>query len=702
MFTDRTHDTRPWSRLVEILPTLLLGRSSLAQAGWRDVVGGQGRVWASAVSLWLTMVAVACADDPPPFDALVHPVLERYCVTCHNATKKSGELDLSPFRTEAQALANVAMWESVASRIASREMPPEGSPQLSSEDRAAIVNWFSSLPKPAETCQELATDETQHFFRGYVMSRRITRAEYRNSLRDLFGARDPAIAEWLPADGSGGEGFDTVGDTLFTSEILLEAYLKVADRILDRILPAEAEAIARLNSADQRSRVILLGDAAESRHASITVGEPQTSHWAHSVATDLSVADIQERISRLARRAYRRPVDEADLAPLMQLANDVLARGESAEAALRLAFKAILISPHFLFLAEPEPHKGGVYALSSYPLAARLAAFLWSSIPDEQLLFLASTNQLQDIEVLRAQVQRMLADPRSRALGENFAMQWLELSGLGVTQRPDPSRFPEVSDALLADMRHETSEFVAYIFRKNQSLTELISADYGFVNQRLATLYDLPDIVGDELRLVQFVDGRRGGLVTQASVLTVTSYPLRTSPVLRGKWLLGELMGQSVPPPPPNVPALDQSVPEQAATTLRARLEQHRANPECAACHAKMDPLGFGLENYDAIGRYRESDAGQPIDSSGTLPGGEQFRGAGELKQLLLARRDNVIKHLARKLLGYALGRELNKFDQCVVDRAMNSLAMHDHRSHVLVEEIVLSYPFRHRYAKKE
>ncbi len=267
--------------------------------------------------------------------------------------------------------------------------------------------------------------------------------------------------------------------------------------------------------------------------------------------------------------------------------------------------------------------------------------------------------------------------------------------------RPDAGKFPDFDDTLSTAMLGEPVAMFEYLLRNDRSLSELIDADYAMLNERLARHYGVPDIVGPEFRPVPLKDHVRGGVVSMASVLTATSQPLRTSPVLRGKWVLAELLGSKVPPPPPNVPSLPDDDAPTDGLSLRQRLELHRSRSECGTCHSRMDPLGFGLENFDPLGRWRDEIAGQPVDAAGQLPSGEHFVGPAELKNVLKKRQHDIMKNFCRKMLGYALGRELTRFDNCVVERSLKALAENDHRAGILIEQIVLSFPFSHRYAKK-
>jgi hypothetical protein len=340
-----------------------------------------------------------------------------------------------------------------------------------------------------------------------------------------------------------------------------------------------------------------------------------------------------------------------------------------------------------------------VYRLGDFPLASRLSYFLWSSMPDQELFSLARAGALQEEEMLRAQVARMLRDPKAGALGRQFACQWLGIYQLGETAKLDQQRFPEFTPQLSAAMQQEAAQFFQGLFAENRSLLELIAADYTYVNEALARIYGIEGVHGSELRRVQLADNRRGGVLGMSAVLAATSQPLRTSPVLRGKWVLEQLLGDEVPPPPPGAGVLPADEKHIEGQTLRQQLEAHRQNPDCASCHSRMDPIGFGLENFDPIGRWRETSQGAPVDARGELPSGEAFNGPAELKQILLARKDDFTRNLARKMLGYALGRALTSYDYCVVDKAVETLRENGYAAQSLVETIVLSYPFLHRYS---
>ena len=403
-----------------------------------------------------------------------------------------------------------------------------------------------------------------------------------------------------------------------------------------------------------------------------------------------------EIISTLARRAYRRPVAEGDVQPLLRFFESGRREG-GFDIGVQRALEAILTGPEFLFRVERVPADlapGAVYRVSDLDLAARLSFFLWSSIPDDELLSLAAQGRLQDQRVLSRQVRRMLDDRRSTALVHNFLGQWLSLRALQ-SAAPIPGIFPEFDEDLRAAFAQETTLFLESQLRDDRSVWELVSANHTFVNERLARHYGIPHVYGSHFRRVTFGDQQRGGLLGHGSLLTVTSYGDRTSPVLRGQWVLNTLLGAPAPPPPPNVPALDGNDGEQAPRSLRERLETHRRNPACASCHARMDPLGFALENFDAIGRWRTTDAGRPIDAGGMFPDGAAFESPAEFREVFLRRyRDEFVLALTDRLLTYALGRGTEYYDMPAVRSIVRSAAP-DYRWSSIVQGIVNSLPFQ-------
>ena len=429
-------------------------------------------------------------------------------------------------------------------------------------------------------------------------------------------------------------------------------------------------------------------------------------------------AQTREVLTRLLHRGYRRPPTEVEIAQLTQFVETLQADGAKWEAGIQQAIKVILCSPKFLFRLElddrpqnPDPHP-----IDEFQLASRLSYFLWRSMPDDELFELAEKNQLT--ENLEAQVQRMLADPKATAFARDFGSQWLQIQRIA-TVTPDRERFPTFGRRLRAAMLKETEFFLESIFHEDSSLLDLLDADYTFLNQELANHYGISDtqgnwmgqkktvpggekIKGREFRRVALQGASRGGILTHASVLTVTSNPTRTSPVKRGRWVLEQILGSPPPPPPPDVPELEEDHEAITGTTLRERLEQHREDPACANCHAKMDPIGFALENYNAIGAFRKKEGELDIDTTAELPDGTAFNGIADLKQILKDRKQAFVRCLTEKMLTYALGRGLEYYDRPTVDRIVARLEVEGYRSSVLIAEIVKSDPFRLRRGTKE
>ncbi len=406
-------------------------------------------------------------------------------------------------------------------------------------------------------------------------------------------------------------------------------------------------------------------------------------------------------VARLLRLAFRRPVSSNEAGNYVRFARKAVKDGASFERGIQVALKAILVSPRFLFRIERNPHPAGPglsHPIGDFELASRLSYFLWSSMPDEELLAAAEGGGLRTAEGRKTQVMRMVRDEKFNALIENFAGQWLELRNISLA-KPDPETFPEFDEDLREAMVGETEQFFANIVREDRGVLEFLKADYTFVNERLAKHYGIEGVHGPEFRKVTVPGGRRGGVLTQASVLTVSSYPTRTSPVLRGLWVLDNLLGDRPPDPPANVPKLDEQTVGKAAS-LRQELEKHRADPSCAVCHDSMDPLGFGLENYNAIGAWRTADGNFPIDASGELPGGIRFNGPAELKAVLYDRGDQFARNLAEKMLTYALGRGLERYDEPVIEKIRNGMSEDAYSFSSLLLGIVESVPFRMRRAE--
>jgi hypothetical protein len=620
------------------------------------------------------------------FADTVRPLLKTYCFACHNTNKQKAGVNLEKLESESEALDAFELWDQVGQRVGAREMPPAKSKQPTDEERQTLLAWVKQVAASQVNYDQLPKEQLEKMLAGATLNRRLSRTEYNNTLRDLFGV-DLHAGDLLPSEGGGGEGFDNAGATLFTTPPLMEKYLEAADLVLGTLLP-DPDARDKTKPADK-----LEAEKLEELRRKLLIAVPGPQVTPREA--------IRKVLDAFLPRAFRRPVTAKEVERYVGLFDAAIKRGDSYEQSLKLALKGVLVSPSFLFLTETPPERPGAYRLDQYELASHLSYFLWATMPDAELLQLAAQGKLHDDTLLRAQVQRMMRDPRARGLADGFAAQWLGIRPLGVTIRPDAKLFPEFDRDLAAAMREETLLVFDTIVHENRSVMELLDADYTFVNERLAALYKIDGIKGPQMQRVKLADPLRGGVLGQASILAVTSFPHRTSPVLRGRWILEELLGAEVPPPPPDVPVLNERRKDDTGETIRQKLEKHRSKAECAVCHNRMDPLGFGLENFDVLGRWRTEQAGKPIDSVGILPTGENFDGPLELKKLLLEkRRPEFLRNMSRKLLGYALAREIRRVDMRVVGECVQALEQGDCRMARVLETIVASYPFSHRYEK--
>lgn len=758
------------------------------------------------------LLAVACLPPtgcgrpaevaaPPPHEVAfaehVRPVLGDYCTGCHGGEEPEGGLSFEAYADggEVPGLEDLRtrtdFFERVAHHVMNGSMPPDGLPAPEPAQRDAFVGWFSDTI--AEAWRVAPPNP------GRVTMRRLNRAEYRNTVRDLLGV-DYDTSQTFPLD-EVGYGFDHIGDVLSLPPLLFEKYLDAAETIAARAVPLplrryEAEHarmsgaahargdVARMNSAGEVVQTITLDDPgtyvvrarvlaeqAGPDKARVTfrvgqrvVAEPDVSapsgrFQEHEVAVPLEpgrhriaigffndywrpkhpdpaqrdrnlVVDwfeierqgestrtksvhrpdkvlswlpapgderaCAERVlGPLLERAFRRPIPSETLERYVGLVLQAMAAGETFEGGMQTALQAMLIAPQFLFRMELDETTGGAARrLDGYELASRLSYFLWASGPDAALLAAAGDGTLH--ASIHEHVTRMLADPRARTLVTNFAAQWLTLRRLD-TALPDPRKYKHVDDAMRGWMRQETELFVEAIIREDRNILDLIDAPFTYLNEPLAAFYGIPGVTGGEFRRVD-LRGRpeRGGLLGHASILTLTSYPHRTSPVLRGKWVMEEILGTPPPPPPPGVGTLEAQDPELLKRSVRERLAIHREDPTCAVCHDGMDNLGYGLENFDPVGAWRTRDGPQRIDASGVLPGGRSFRGPAELKQILRA-DPGVPRCFAEKLLTYALGRGLEPYDRPAVLQIVREASERRFRFSAFVHAIVATDAFTMR-----
>jgi len=741
---------------------------------------------AMPVLILILIAAVLPAADNRGFRKDVQPFLRKHCAQCHSAKAKVANLDVERFKSAESVLAEQDVWDKIVRKVRAGEMPPKPLPAPSAPEVKAVLDWLHA--------EYSRFDQGGKHDPGRITARRLNRAEYNNTIRDLTGL-DLRPADQFPPDDSG-YGFDNIGDVLSLSPALMEKYLNAAMRVTreavasprtyretsdryrsDRVkhngppgsievkhnFPVEADYSIRIAIAGRRGteeeglQVIAYFDgkmekslpefvpATRPRLLDVKVRTNAGPHTMRALIVDKSGnpvtfdekgpmveylevrgpqnpapfapppshkviltcgewpgryddACVKQIVSNFARRAFRRPVTEQEAEKFYQYAKSAKDDGESAEQAIRYALQAVLVSPHFLFRIERDAKPNdaaAAHTVSEFELASRLSYFLWSSMPDEQLFDLALKNQLRKPGVLEQQVERMIRDARFAAFVDNFAGQWLELRNIDEV-KPAAEKFPNFDNELRAAMKKETQLFFESVVRDGRSLTTLLDARYTFLNERLARHYGISGVTGPEFRKVELNTPQRGGVLTHASVLTVSSYPNRTSPVIRGKFVLENFLNAPPPPPPPNVPTLEESAAGMTGT-LRQQMEKHRTNPTCAACHVRMDALGFGLENYDAIGGWRDQDGGQPIDASGALPGGREFRTPAELKTMLTKNQDDFAGCVTEKMMTYALGRGLEKNDRTFVRQIVRNLAATDYQLQRLFIEIARSAPFQMR-----
>lgn len=735
---------------------------------------------------------------PISYDKQIRPLLNKYCYSCHGNGKTKGDITLDGYKSDVEAVNDRQMWEKVLHNIRGHVMPPEKKPQPSLDEIDLLAKWVET---------QVFQCDCDHPDPGRVTLRRLNRAEYNNTIRDLMGV-DFQPAEDFPADDSG-YGFDNIGDVLSVPPILMEKYLAAAEKIMEAAVVSEDPAKARIKRFEAAQlpgsapgeevdggsrRLAREGDiyinfnfplAGEYALRASAYGEqfgPEPPRMTFRLGTnELKTFDVpveagtsavyevrlkvasgtnrfsasyinnlvnntdrdrkkrgdrnlvidhleiagpldiplplppvahrriffrdstptnkteyaREILALFATRAYRRPAKSDEVDRLVKFVQLATKQGDSFERGIQLALQAVLVSPHFLFRGElqPEPNNPkSVHPVNEYALASRLSYFLWSSMPDDELFALAAKGKLR--RNLDGQVKRMLKDPKSRALVDNFAGQWLQLRNLRIAT-PDAKTFPDYDDALRSAMQKETETFFENIIRDDRSVLDFLDANYTFVNERLAKHYGIKSVKGDEFKRVSLKGTGRAGVLTQGAILTLTSNPTRTSPVKRGKYVLENILGTPPPPPPPDVPELKEA---KLTGTLRQRMEQHRENPSCASCHARMDPIGFGFENFDGIGAWRKKDGDAAIDPAGQLVSGETFKGSGDLASILAkSKRDEFVRCLSEKMLTYALGRGLEFYDKCALDQISEGLAKRRYRFSSLITEVVKSAPFQNR-----
>ncbi len=741
-------------------------------------------------------VPVVAAEEPPPPDPFreeMLPFVKQFCADCHNADDAQGGLDFSKYAeaTSQDIIKGKARehWQTVLAMLETGAMPPKDAEQPPEEQLDKLVPWLESTLYDLDC--ELIADP------GRVTIRRLNRAEYNNTVRDVLGV-DFKPADSFPSDDVG-YGFDNIGDVLSLSPLLLEKYLDAAEAVAQDALPVYSEKgrtrhfagndlknesryslggefwsmpwtgelfftfdakfdgdyefviRAREDTAgDESAKMELRLDSKATKPFMVKGRQPSLHRTTLSLKKgehrigvaftndfykkdvgdrNLHVAHVdivqplnRERLNRFyidwpqesglsaresaakslqpfLRRAFRRLPTDEEVQKYAGMVETVVTDGEPFEFGMQLAVQAVLVSPSFLFRVESDENPNDPMAergLTDFELASRLSYFLWSSTPDDELLVLAERGELRQPDILRQQTKRLLADDKARAIVDNFAEQWLNLRSLDELS-PDPQVFPEWDDDLRSAMKHESLAVFEAIMRDDLSVLDFLDADFTFVNQRLAKHYGMADIKGDEFQRVALNPRQRLGVLTHASILTLTSNPNRTSPVKRGKWIMENILGKDPPPAPPGVPGLEETQKAKPNASLREQLVQHRADPGCAACHRTMDEIGFGLENFDAVGRWRDTDNGRPIDAGGELEAGLAFSGPVELVTILKTRSTDFARVFSERMLTYALGRGLEYYDRCAVDEILKRMQQNDYRFSELILAVVESEPFLKR-----
>lgn len=618
-------------------------------------------------------------QDTVSYERDIRPLLAKKCFECHNTGNTKGDVNLDNYKEHGRVIKDGQLWLKVLDQIKNRQMPPKSEPPLTEAEYNHLYNGINTILQSS----------LQQKSPGRIVIRRLGHSEYQYTILDLLSV-DFDAKNYFPSDGSGGGGFDNQGRALFFTPLKLERYYDAATEIIDSVyrnkaLWSKVVPISYNQNWWQRFR-----------------------NWVKSLFFDdyqeVNPPELaaQKVIYPFATKAFRRFLKEGEKAKLISLfsrvyeQNDSLVSSKRFDEAIAQTFKAILVSPNFLYRVEEEPERAGSYPVSNFELATRLSYFLWSSLPDQELFNLAYMGKLQDTVVLEHQVRRMLADPKAKRFAENFSTQWLGITKL-MDDQPllDPEKYPGFDLSIRQALYRETIEYFYHVLTESKNLMDLINSNYTFLTKDLADYYGIPGVSGNEFRKVTLSDSVRGGVLGMGSVLSTTSFATRTSPVLRGKWVMEQLMGISPPPPPPVVAELTEDEKIHNELGLRKILELHRSKPDCQSCHEKMDPLGLGLENFDPGGRWRKTYGQVDIDASGVMADGRAFEGPVELKRILVTEKEKIARNLSSKMLSYALGRSLLFTDEPALRRLDNCLLQNNFNPELFIIELVKSYPFR-------
>jgi hypothetical protein len=649
----------------------------------------------------LCLLSSSAFGDEASFQRDVRTVLAAKCQQCHDAADASGGVDLESVASADVAMTRYRMWRKVVEQVSAGTMPPEGETPLTDVEKQQLLNWIRT-----------AFDTSGQPDPGPPLTRQLTREEYGRTMRDLLRFwHDPAGQAGIPHE-SAVDGYANRAGGQVLENVLLERYFTAADLSLERLFtdgntggPRQALGISgdvnklaaewdqHLDAADESS------DESSIRRTS-SPSNPDADGL-EVRRTDLSIESRAARqvLASFMRRAFRRPVSDAEIERYALLADGSLNDGDEFPVALRKAMKPVLVSPHFLLRIERGPEQPGEVArVSDHELAVRLSYFLWGSMPDDELFAAADGGTLGQPDELERQVRRMLAHPKADSLTNDFLTKWLQLPQIRKSL-PNQNNFPTFTRSLRDSMERETWLFCDNLRKEDRSVLDLLDSDYTFANRELAEHYRLLNPPQKDFEKVALrPEDHRGGLLGMASFLTMTSHTDRSKPTARGKWILEVLLGSPPPPPPANAgsfapPEKDRPEPE----SFREKLAQHASNPNCVACHQRIDPLGFALENYDAIGSWRDSVGETPIDNVGTLPGVGDFRGVDGLRTILRDRQPQFVRNLVEQTLTYALGREVSYYDEPSIATITEALQQDNYRFSRLILEVVKSYPFQNR-----
>lgn len=606
----------------------------------------------------ITLLAESPSTAKLSYVQSVLPILEAHCVDCHDEENDEGELNFDHYLTEKSAIKDPDLWEKVAVVVDLEQMPPaKRKTRLTEDDKKLLSDWATDLTERWAS-GEMGTDP------GMTTVHRLNKNEYNYTIRDLFGLQ-LRPADNFPEESGSEAGFDNNADALFLPALLMENYIESGAAIVEAVY-ANREARARYLFA-----------------------KPSAKQSASEAAKRV--------LGKWSQLIYRKRSDEKELERLLKLFERQYANNKDYDRAMTAPLYAMLISPNFLYRSTLSPVKKDPYAIDDFELANRLSYFIWSSMPDRELFGLAAAGKLKDPSVIETQVKRMLEDSKSSVLGMHFAGQWFQWELLRTSANPDRKKYPEFDFQLRVSLYQESSTFFNHLVKNNLSAYQLIDSDYTFLNEKLAKHYRIPGVTGNELRQVKLSDPNRGGVLGMGSVMTATALPLRSSPAIRGAFVLGELLGTPPPDPPMDVEQLPDDDRKITTQTFREALIQHREDANCRSCHQLIDPLGFGLEAFDAIGRFRTTQNGAPLDTNGEMPDGTQFSSPAELKKALLSEKDLFAKNMVERLLSYALGRELSPFDRPTIDRITKKVTAADARMQTAFIEVAKSYPMLNR-----